>query len=187
MDVLCSRCNAQLRIDIPADYTGISIQYRCPKCDNVSIYHVNSHVIPFHEIPGWLVVHDERTRTQSYTLLPGKNMIGRGDSAIKQERFFRIQTKDSFMAQVHFSISACMTQQGNWTFLIADESATNSIVLNADRNKKVPQGIKHPIIDGDVIQAGRTKIVFKSSQSVENKEEAEEKVKSSAFLKTIIF
>ncbi|KQS33822.1 hypothetical protein ASG33_07175 [Dyadobacter sp. Leaf189] len=132
--------------------------------------------------PGWMVVHDENTPSQTFSLKPGKNVIGRYSPDKPCE--IMIKTNDAFMSRNHSLIDITKQPDGSLVFVISDVGSTNGTFINAVR--KLSRYDKLILKDGDTIQMGKTKIVLKTRQSTQDAQEAESKVKRGAYLKTVI-
>ena len=118
---------------------------------------------------GWLVVHDENTRQQTLTLKTGKQIIGRMSELADRKADLMIDTKDGYMSRQHFIITVERSASGGYSYYLSDNSAKNRTLINTKALKK---GDEYILKDGDTIQAGLTKIVFKSNKNVRDKREA---------------
>jgi pSer/pThr/pTyr-binding forkhead associated (FHA) protein len=112
-----------------------------------------------------LIVHDEQTHLQSFTLPLGEATIGRKNST--KPCLFMIDTKDAYMSRNHFSISTITNNTGVADYILRDSNALNHTFLNT---RKLLAGEEIYLKDGDIIQAGETKIVFKkiNAEQTEN-------------------
>ena len=193
MKAICGKCKAELRLNVPEDYNQPTLKFKCAKCGSV-----NSVTLPRKEPkeqdndktevllskPGWLVVHDENAKPQTYELKASKNTIGRLNNSKPCD--IMIDTKDSYMSRNHFIIEVEPNAKGGFTYSISDPGSLNGTLINADRSKRLsPNDILY-LVDGDVIQAGRTKIVLKTPKTSKSAGEAEKTVVKTDYTKTII-
>lgn len=131
----------------------------------------------------WIIVHTEQKKTESYSLYEGVNSIGRNEvTGFKNI----IITNDSYLSRYHCSIiinkshwelSAAISDDGRFN---NGKPSLNGTYLNAKEER-----IKKAILnEGDTIQIGMTKLVFKWNSS--NIKEIENEVKDSVFMGTIV-
>ncbi len=144
-------------------------------------------------VVGWIVVHDEQTHTQTYELKLGRQLIGRSSVEIKCD--IPIETPDLYMHRTHFYLtvskknnafcylieSHMVSVKGNGTYI--DTRRLNEYEREV---KRLKAGEEVYLEDGALIQAGRTKIILKTLQSVSNREDATRIVSQERITKTII-
>lgn len=139
---------------------------------------------------GWLIVHDEKTHTQTYDLHEGKQLIGRKSNSRPCD--VMIETSDTYMSRNHFIIEV-INNRKCFQYVLKDAQATNRTYVEADVHsgfvKKIRPLSKDEevyIKDGDIIQAGKTKIILKTPKSVSNREMATQIVTNQDIAKTVI-
>lgn len=145
-----------------------------------------------HEV-GWLIVHDENTPIQTYSLKLGKQLVGRKSSSLPC--FIMIETKDRRMHRNHFYIIVQETRNGLSYCIESHKSSAdgNGTFVDTKRlngfereMRRLSNGEQIYLEDGALIQAGDTKIVLKTAQSVTNKADATQIVSQQKINKTII-
>ena len=116
-------------------------------------------------VAGWLVVHTENRRPVTYELFAGDNVIGRPDGPHHVD--VRVED-DEYVSRVHAYISITKDFLHRFHYELLDSGkyrngtpSTNGTYINGipdrlARNKSVF------LRDGDTIQVGTTKLVFKS-------------------------
>lgn len=200
--VTCPECATRLSIPESAITKGIPT-LTCPKCNkkfkpmikqpvpqipNPPINQVNSSKGAdtdfLDQAPGWLVVHDENTKHQTFSLKLGKQIAGRKDPTRPCE--IMIDTSDKYMSRNHFVIECKINRFGKVECVLSDNNAKNHTFINTKSLQEVKQNDLFLLSDGDIIQAGRTKIVFKSSNTVRTEKEAENSVKSTPKGRTVL-
>jgi pSer/pThr/pTyr-binding forkhead associated (FHA) protein len=127
----------------------------------------------------WLISHTENQPTLTYSLYRGRNFIGRKSGSAGSDL---IAIDDSYISRKHAVIEC-----GN-TYLLYDigeleeKNSTNGIFLNAH-----PERISRKTVlkEGDTIQIGMTKLVFKINHQGNLKEITDE-IEQSVYLKTVV-
>ena len=197
MKVLCGKCQARVNVNTHEAKTTI-IQFKCPVCnitnkldlskiknspdsenEKTSINSNNQ----LDKVMGWLVVHDENTKQQTYTLKIGKNVVGR--KSVSKPCDILIETADTFMSRNHFAIEISLGTKG-LNYLVYDVTSTNGTFINANKEKKLNQVDRVFINDGDTIQAGHTKMVLRTKKMAGTAKNATDTVINMNHLKTII-
>jgi hypothetical protein len=142
---------------------------------------------------GWLVVHDEYTKTRTYLLQEGINRIGRHSDDGMENRNISIVTEDTYMSRYHCDIEVRRhPRTQKIEYLITDKAygpkkqSTNGTYINASR-RRLTNTEEMALQDGDTVQVGATKLVLKTPEIVKNAIEAEEIVKQTDYLNTVIF
>jgi len=206
--ILCPNCETALQFD-EKKVTTPSIRLRCFKCSHVFSVDIanlkqkqnlqeeektflenTSSLSPKKEdteqirLFGWLIVHDENTHTQSYSLNLGKNTIGRKSASVEVD--IPIETQDKYMSRNHCLIEVIENKRGGYDYILANTENKNGIYVNADRAKKLKEGALIYLEDGATIQIGRTKVVLKTPNFVANKSAAQKSVEEMDYNQTII-
>ena len=173
--VICPICKKQFKPDIPKE---VNIEKEKPVKDEEtkSLYNDKEEV-------GWLVVHDEKTSQQTLSLKLGKQVIGRTSAFDDRKANLMIETEDEYMSRQHFIITVERNTAGGFNYYLSDNSAKNRTLINT---KALKRGDEYILKDGDTIQAGLTKIVFKTNNNVKNKREATQVVADQPKAKTVI-
>jgi hypothetical protein len=140
---------------------------------------------------GWLVVHDEFTKTDTFPLVEGVNRIGRCSQDADSSINISIVTSDAYMSRYHCELEVRRVNH-KLEYIISDKStrrkkqSTNGTYINASHRRLLPS--EEVIIhDGDTIQLGATKLVLKTPVEVKNAAEAEMFVQQTDYSKTVIF
>lgn len=133
---------------------------------------------------GWLVIHDEHTKTATFQLRKGVNLIGRKSSSTPSDVNIAIKTEDLFMSREHCSIEVREGNDGNYEYLLSDRNSANGSYLNEEN--RLSSSRIYSLRDGDTVQAGRTKLVLKLPSTVNDSHEAEDWVKRTDYSRTII-
>lgn len=137
------------------------------------------------EVPGWLIVHDETVRTQTFDLKEGKNIVGRKSSMSVD---IAIETDDLTMSRLHCFIEVVLNEtRGEFDFLISDLKAVNGTIINARIQRKLGEQDVIYLNDGDTFQLGLTKIVFKKNSDLKKKEVVVKEVLNQPYQPTVVF
>ena len=170
--VLCPACKQQFRPEMPVQkptgQAGVDNSIKEKEPTEV----------------GWLVVHDENTPQQTYALKLGKQTIGRKSASRPCD--IMIETTDEYMSRRHFIIEVITRSPGNYEYYLSDNNAVNKTFINTKKLCEIKRGDEYILHDGDTIQAGRTKIVFKSNRFVKNSRQATEIVVEQPKGKTVL-
>ena len=134
-------------------------------------------------IVAFLVVHDEHTVSQTFTLKTGKNIIGRKDEDKPCD--IMIETDDSFMSRNHCIIETRIDRSGSIRLLLNDYGSLNGTYLNGS-STRLGKDDKVYLEDGDTMQLGKTKVVVKLLKSSKDAEEARKNVLNLPFSKTVV-
>ena len=140
-------------------------------------------------VAGWLIVHTENKQPVSYELYHGDNFFGTPsdgylvDIPIEEDRYVsrchaNIQISKDFLHRFHYVLldNGSRRPQG---------PSTNGTFVNGNPNRLPSNSLVH-LRDGDTVQIGETKLVFKNVQEVSDVDEAATQVLSSDFTKTVI-
>jgi len=134
------------------------------------------------EVVGWLVVHTENVKVRTFELYPGTNLIGRPTKTNEIDIPIK---NDEYLSRKHCQIKVEF-KKNKWTFLLSEDPkhpSTNGTFLNTKRINVQDQIY---LKDGDTIQAGRTKLVFKSKQLFKNSDYAASTVVNTNYEDTIV-
>ena len=198
MIVVCKHCEAKIKVADSA-FDGRIPTIICPICkkqfkpendivlktekqtptmvERVHIFEENMSEV------GWLVVHDENTSQQTLSLKAGKQVVGRISEIREKQADLMIETDDDYMSRQHFMINVESAASGGYDYYLSIYKNLNNTLVNA---KILNKGDECILRDGDVIQAGITKIVFKTSQKVKSRKEATQIVTSQPRAKTVV-
>jgi hypothetical protein len=144
------------------------------------------------EILGWLIVHDEKTASQTFNLKKGLNTLGRISQ--KSPSDLMIQTEDRYMSRPHCTIEVKINKMGQVDYVLQDGSLKTDGTRKNSQNGTFLNGQEpalHPseqiyLKDGDTIQLGETKVVLKTFQMSESLQKAYRQVEGSDFTRTIL-
>jgi len=129
--------------------------------------------------PGWLIVHDEHTAAQTFPLRAGKQLVGRKSASKPCD--IMIDTADMYMSRHHFYIEVRERQKGLFEYIMYNDAPLNPTFL---RQKDVKTDRSY-LQDGDVIQAGATKIIFRTTTKARSDKDAAEQVKGGKYPPTV--
>ncbi len=198
----CGNCKAKLQLELPADFNGNLVKFKCSQCGKMNQVDLSQgkvpetpkpqpvppkpepKPIPLPGIPGWLVVHDEQAPVQTFELKIGKNTVGRISE--KKPSDIMIDTADTYMSRCHFTLEVIKQSSGKFEYLLYDNKSMNGTFLLSDQNKRLGANDQFFIQDGNTIQAGRTKMVLKCGDKASSMKEAEKTVVQTDYSKTII-
>jgi pSer/pThr/pTyr-binding forkhead associated (FHA) protein len=141
------------------------------------------------ENAGWLIVHDENTKSQTFDLFVGKQLIGRKDVSYPNNNMpdIAIETSDLYMSRNHFYINVERLPNQTLVFVLSDANSKNHTFINSKKMAEVKQGDAFYLSDNDTIQAGKTKIVFKNREMGKSKNSATQIVFNSPKTGTVLF
>lgn len=132
---------------------------------------------------GWLIVHDERTTTQTFKLKIGRNIIGR--KSVSKPCDVMIDTQDKEMSRNHCIIDVIPDARGN-RYLLSDMGSGNGTFINAKKESMLKQGMEVLLQDGDIIQMGQTKVVIKMPLQNRNMQDAQTEVLGRGYAPTLV-
>jgi pSer/pThr/pTyr-binding forkhead associated (FHA) protein len=146
---------------------------------------------PMEEDIGWLIIHDEYTKSFTFKLLKGVNRIGRESETTDQDVSIRIKTEDQYMSRHHCDIEVRWRSTKNiYEYVLSDKeyprkphSKNGTFVNGSSRLNRRDEVL---LDDGDTVQVGRTKLVLKLPSAVSQQQDAESSVREMDFFKTII-
>ncbi|MBL0267380.1 MAG: FHA domain-containing protein [Chitinophagaceae bacterium] len=138
-----------------------------------------SHLEDQQPIVAWLISHTENQPTTTYNLHRGRNIIGRKSSSSGPDI---LSIDDNYISRRHAVIECSNT---NYVYDIGElegKSSTNGIFLNANPSRISKKTLLH---EGDTLQIGMTKLVFKINHQGNLKEITDE-IEQSVYLKTVV-
>ena len=139
-------------------------------------------------VAGWLVVHTENRLPVTYELYPGDNVIGRPDGPHHVD--IRVED-DEYVSRVHSIIRITKDMLHRFHYQLLDNGtlrggvpSTNGTYING-----IPERLsKHKVVylrDGDTVQVGMTKMVFKNTDSTMDDSAAVSSVHSTDYTATV--
>jgi hypothetical protein len=144
---------------------------------------------PEKSVAGWLVVHTENKEPLTYDLVLGDNFFGTEADGYLVE----IPIKDDkYVSRSHANIKISQDLLQRFHFELWDNGArrpqgpsTNGTYINGNSSRL---GVNEVIflMDGDTIQVGETKLVFKSILKVGDEKEATKVVQEMDYTATVI-
>ncbi|MCB0516611.1 MAG: FHA domain-containing protein [Chitinophagales bacterium] len=138
-------------------------------------------------VAGWLVVHTENKASHSFELFEGTNIIGRSDK--NRPADISIE-KDKYISRVHCGIEVRKDFLHRFVYILKDDGevsgkpSTNGCFVNGI-DERLPKEQVVYLRDGDIIQVGETKLVFKDTYKSENLNDAATSVINMDYIKTI--
>ena len=211
--ISCGKCNAKIKFD-SQKLNPQKPLIRCPVCQTINMVSqlqkqldvtqpVLQEKTQVHQQPimpvlpknnqitgkhsdemGWLIVHDEVTPEQTLPIKMGKNIIGRASESKPAD--VPIRTQDSYMSRNHCVIEVIRQPNGKIEYLLYDIGSTNGTFINGDKKSRLRPNMQVLLRDGDTLQIGRTKVVFKTVQQSINEAQARQTVLLSPYTPTII-
>jgi pSer/pThr/pTyr-binding forkhead associated (FHA) protein len=203
MKTKCGKCCSILLLNRKSHPIGKDLIFKCPSCGSKNrlvdplIKNVNdsSGSSKTEEIVnnnqdsnidksikstiGWLILHTENINPSSFIIYKGKNIIGR----LTNDNNVDIPIdNDLYLSRKHCFIEA-IYDNSDWKYFLVDNGSTNGTYLNT---KKLSSNDKVYLDNGDTIQVGRTKLVFKLKINSETIDEATKTVINSDYEKTVI-
>jgi hypothetical protein len=134
-------------------------------------------------VVGWLIVHTEHRKTETFDLYEGINYIGRKKKDAKANSI--VIEDDPFVSRTHAFIK-CKTTNGGFQYLLYDgdgsKSSANGVFLNGNDSK-----IKESCLleENDTVQIGTTKLVFKVKKDYRSITGEIEEIVRTGFIRTI--
>jgi phage FluMu protein Com len=185
-NIVCPACKTKNTIKIPPDiYQKIQDEQKPVQKTNESTVIQESN---FHHAGntnpdelGWLIRHTEKMDTKTFTLKAGANFIGRYTQSSQPD--IPIEN-DKYVSRKHCKIEVKKIR-GIWMFILSDLGSTNGTYINGKGNKLLKQDEIY-LKEGDTIQVGRTKFVFKSAFKNQTASSATNTVIGTDYTKTII-
>lgn len=139
-------------------------------------------------VVAWLILHTENQEPIYFDLFEGVNVIGRGEP--KRPADVEIHN-DQYVSRFHAYIRIFQTPQKLFLYAIYDGLLTppkpslNGVYVNGNK-ERLKMNDAHYLKDGDTVQIGLTKLVFKSREMMGNVEEAFTQVLETEYTQTVI-
>ncbi|WAC10145.1 FHA domain-containing protein [Dyadobacter pollutisoli] len=166
--ISCVRCHAPIKIDLPVAARTASEE--------------STFVFEPAEV-GWIVVHDEFTESQTLPLKPGVQVIGR--FSVSKPCEVMIRSEDRFMSRHHLVVEAVKSKEGSYKYWVSDHpDCTNPTFIDTYPLKR---GTTLELVDGVVMQLGKTKVTLKTAAAAGTARKATETVLNTDFAKTVLF
>lgn len=144
---------------------------------------------PGEAVAGWLVVHTENKEPITYDLVLGDNFFGTEADGYLVEIPIKA---DKYVSRSHANIKVAKDMLKRFHYELWDDGArrpqgpsTNGTYING-HNARLGMDEVVFLVDGDTIQVGETKLVFKSIQEVSNEIEATKVVQEMDYTATVI-
>ena len=140
-------------------------------------------------VAGWLIVHTEEKEPTSYELYLGDNFFGTEAEGYSVE----IPIKDDkYVSRSHANIKVSKDFLHRFRYELFDNGtrrpqgpSTNGTYINGNEERLPKDGLVF-LQDGDTIQVGETKLVFKTVNDVNDVEEAATSVINTDYTATVI-
>ncbi|CAG4994738.1 hypothetical protein DYBT9275_01456 [Dyadobacter sp. CECT 9275] len=193
MIITCPSCSARLRINEKA----LSVQnpfIKCVRCNSPVKVYLPPEVIPVSASEestfifepaevGWVIVHDESTQTQTLPLKTGKQTVGR--ASVSKPCEVMIQSQDRYMSRHHLIIEVVKGKDGAYKYWVSEHpDSINPTFVNTYPLKR---GTTLELVDGAIMQLGKTKVILKTPAIAGTARKATETVVNGDFAKTVIF
>ena len=198
MQVTCGKCKTKFEgnLDMVLKQSPGFTYFKCPHCSKIVTVKKTQPVAlakgmqaaetenSTPGIPGWLIVHDETVKTQSFDLKIGKNNIGRSSS---MDVDIAIETDDMTMSRQHCIIEVIVNDRnGEFSFCINDFKSTNGTILNGQVERKLHEDDQIYLSDGDTFQLGMTKLVFRQNSDIKQKAAIVKEVLEQPYMPTVV-
>lgn len=133
----------------------------------------------------WLVIHDEATASETFSLRAGLNRIGRESQNTPHDVNIMIRTNDTYMSREHCEIDARWNvHNSSYEFILTDKKSKNGTYVNGGKKLSSQSAIR--LKDRDTIQIGRTKMVLVLPSSTLDRQQASDLVGGGKYFHTII-
>jgi hypothetical protein len=133
---------------------------------------------------GWLIVHTENKKMESFDLYEGINYIGRKKKDSHENNI--LIENDPFVSRTHAFIKCKETTGGKLQFLLYDgdgsKPSVNGVFLNGDERRINEYCL---LKENDTVQIGTTKLVFKVKKDNRSISGEVEEVMQTGFIRTI--
>ncbi|MCB0644916.1 MAG: FHA domain-containing protein, partial [Phaeodactylibacter sp.] len=140
-------------------------------------------------VAGWLIVHTEDKEPVSYDLFFGDNFFGTEAEGYKVD--IPIEG-DKYVSRSHANIRISKDFLHRFHYELLDDGSRrpqgpslNGTYVNGNQDR-LPQDARVFLQDGDTIQVGETKLVFKSTMEAHSVEEAATSVLNTDYTATVI-
>lgn len=142
------------------------------------------------DLAGWLVVHDENKQELTFDLFVGDNFFGKKGEGFEVDILI---DNDPYVSRSHANIRISKDFLNRFHCQLLDDGSRrskgpslNGTFVNGN-TERLPKETSVFLRDGDTIQIGETKLVFKSVEKFHNMEEAADEVRKSDYTSTVIF
>jgi hypothetical protein len=139
-------------------------------------------------VVAWLILHTENQEPIYFDLFEGLNVIGRGEP--KRPADIEIQN-DQYVSRFHAHLKIHQTPQKLFIYALYDgvaqppKPSLNGVYVNGNK-ERLRINDAHYLKDGDTLQIGLTKLVFKSREMTGNIEDAFTQVVETEYTQTVI-
>jgi predicted Zn finger-like uncharacterized protein len=191
MIVTCPSCNARLRLNEKA-LSPQNPYINCVRCNTRIMIElpkepaplIEDHTFIFEPAEvGWVIVHDEFTEAQTLPLKPGKQTVGR--SSPNKPCDVMITSQDRYMSRTHLIVEVVRGKDGVYKYWVSEHpECTNPTFIDTYPLKR---GTTVELVDGVIMQLGKTKVILKTSAVSGTARKATETVMNTDFAKTVIF
>lgn len=134
-------------------------------------------------LAGWLIVHTENRKTETFALYEGVNFIGRKKK--EDGSYSIVLPNDPFVSRTHAFIKAKQAA-GEWQFALYDgdgsKPSVNGVFLNGNEARIRQQCA---LSENDTIQIGATKLVLKTKKDGNSISGEIEEVLKTDFIRTV--
>jgi predicted Zn finger-like uncharacterized protein len=166
--IACVRCHSPIRIELPAAER--------PASEEATLIFEPAEV-------GWVVVHDEYTESQTLPLKPGLQIVGRFSESKPCE--VMIHSQDRYMSRRHLVIEVVKSREGVYKYWVSEHpDCTNPTFIDTYPLKR---GTTVELVDGVIMQLGKTKVALKTAAAAGTARKAAETVANTDFAKTVLF
>ena len=146
---------------------------------------------PLPDQVGWLIVKDELTETQTFSLRVGTNTVGRQSE--KRPSTHMVITRDEYMSRPHCTIEVRIGQLGMPEYILRDgalaegrwKNSLNGTYLNG-KEPRLSEYDQFFLEDGDTIQIGETKLVLKTGSFTASQKQATQSVEAMDYERTVV-
>ena len=141
------------------------------------------------DLAGWLTIHDENKKELSFDLFVGDNFFGKQGEADPVDMLI---DNDPYVSRSHAYIRISKDFLNRFHCQLLDDGSRrskgpslNGTFVNGN-TKRLAKDSSVFLRDGDTIQIGETKLVFKSVEKFHNIEDAVDEVRKSDYMETVI-
>lgn len=164
----CVRCHAPIRVEVPAA--------NHPASEEATFVFEPAEV-------GWVIVHDEYTESQTLPLKTGSQIVGRFSESKPCEVMIRSQ--DRYMSRRHLVVEVVKSREGVYKYWVSEHpDCTNPTFIDTYPLKR---GTTVELVDGTIMQLGKTKVALKTAAASGTARNAAETVLNTDFAKTVLF
>lgn len=140
------------------------------------------------EVIAWLILHTENQEPTYFDLFEGVNVIGRGEPQRPADVEIH---NDQYVSRFHAYLKIFQTPQKIFLYALYDgafmppKPSLNGVYVNGNKDR-LRANDAHYLRDGDTVQIGLTKMVFKSQEMTGNIEDACTQVLQTEYTQTVI-